>query len=259
MNNRKKYRNMILLLLSLLIVSIVLIILLSMFGFKRIVKSILGLNYTMVTSVTSIIAIIVTIILNQKDKNKTLEANIRAQSQIEFKQKLYDVLSLYDQLLSDVSLLRLDFNDNNSPDLSLISEKSITNQNNCIYKYQFLLNDMEFKIFYYHNYRNCEHNELDKLLRDIQGLNQALILELDHYADLSSDIRSINSKYINYKKELRRSIYYFPFDFSDYEKVVRKTNDIIKNIGNLISNKKLILYEEALKCIEEREIIMKNK
>ena len=256
---KNKNTKLIIILSTIIFILITLLIIVSVFGFKRILDFISNLDYAVVTAVISLVTALYTIIHDRKESKKSIDSAIKSQNQIEFENRLYDVLNIYDQLLYDISSLRMEYTNVTIDENYLIKSESIDNHVNCITKYYFLLNDVEYKIKYYYKLHNQIHNEYDIFITEIKGLNQLLLLELDHYVDLAPKMRKVNNDYFNYKYEhMQNPTNPFAFDFKDVNSIVDESNKIVKNIGDIISSKKQLLYDEALKCIMEREIVLKN-
>ena len=245
-------------LVILLIIFSIIILLLCLFGFDSIIKTIKGFNYSFITSIVSILALIITIINNRKYQNQNIEAIIRSNNQIEFEKELYNILNIYNQLAVDMSLLKVDTEI--SPNNTIIMKECISSWNDCTIKYQYLLDDIEHKIFYFYKYYNdFEHTELDKLIKDIQGLNQSLKLKLAEYSKLSVKAYEINGKFskANCLADYDKKMESLDNVFDDIKVIIHDSADIIMCISNLIMNKKNVIYTEALNCIKERERLIK--
>ena len=157
-----------------------------------------------------------------------------------------------------MSLLKIDFDSSNK---NLIIKEYIVSWNDCTIRYQFLLDDMEHKIYYFYKYYNdFNHNELDKLIKDIQGLNQSIKLELNNYSKLSTKAYKINEEFtkIDYRNNSTAEQDKIDDIFKKCEELIKESNSIVIIISNLILNKKFIIYTEALNSIREREELMKN-
>lgn len=253
---RKNNQVNIVLILSLTF-SIFIIVLLSIFGLKNIMKVICNFNFTAITSIVSVIALISTIIYNRKLQNKNIEASIRSTNQLEFEKELYNILDTYNKLLIDMCLLKLDFDNSNK---NLIMRECISSWNDCTTRYQYLLDDMEHKIYYFYKYYNAfNHDELDKLIKDIQGLNQSIKLELIDYSKLSMKAHKINEKFTKLDKILDSNERQNEINsiFTECEEIIKDSNSIVTIISNLILSKKNIIYTGALNSIKEREKLIK--
>ena len=88
-------------LLVLLVISIIIIILLCIFGLKNIIAFLKLIDYSALTAIVSIIAVIVTIIISEKNQKKTIEATIKSNNRLAFENELYDILNIYNQLITD--------------------------------------------------------------------------------------------------------------------------------------------------------------
>lgn len=246
------------LLVILLIIFLIIIILLCSFGFDAIVKTIKGFDYSFVTSLVSILALIFAIINNYKNQNQNIVAAIRSNNQIEFEKELYNILNIYNQLAVDMSLLKVDIE--GSSNNIIIMRECISSWNDCTTRYHYLLDDIEHKIFYFYKYYNdFEHTELDKLIKDIQGLNQSLKLKLSDYSKLSVKAYEINGKFAkaNCLADYDKKMESIDDVFDDVKVIIRDSTDIIVCISNLIMNKKEVIYNGALNCIKERERLIK--
>lgn len=246
-------------LLVLLVISIIIIILLCIFGLKNIIAFLKLIDYSALTAIVSIIAVIVTIIISEKNQKETIEATIKSNNQLAFENELYDILNIYNQLITDLSLLRIDWE--RPGDNNLIKRESIISWGDCTKKYRYLLADMEHRIYYHYKYYdNIKHDELDKLLKDIQGLNKSIEIKLDEYSKLAIPAYEINTEnteafYMDNKDEKIAKINEL---YKKAEKIINESSDIVLYISKLILDNKKMIYYEALSCIKEREKIIKN-
>ena len=248
------------LLLVLLVISIIIIILLCIFGLKNIIAFLKLIDYSALTAIVPIIAVIVTIIISEKNQKETIEATIKSNNQLAFENELYDILNIYNQLITDLSLLRIDWE--RPGDNNLIKRESIISWGDCTKKYKYLLADMEHRIYYHYKYYdNIKHDELDKLLKDIQGLNKSIEIKLDEYSKLAIPAYEINTENtkILYKKDMEdEKIAKINELYDKAKNIVNESSNIVLYISKLILDNKKMIYYEALSCIKERERIIKN-
>lgn len=244
-------------LLTSLVFSIIVIVLLCIFGIRNIIAFLKCFDYTALAAIVSIIALIVTIVINSKNQSKSIEATIRSNNQLEFEKGLYNILDIYNQLVLDMSLLKIDID---SYQNDLIQKECIYSWNDCTTKYIFLLDDIEHRIYYLYKYYNSfEHNELDKLIKDIKGLNQSLKLKLIDYSNLSVRASKVNGEYAKINNNSVQGNLNSTIDdiFNDIQEIINDQKNIINIISNLILNNKNMIYTEALNCIKEREELIK--
>lgn len=241
--------------LMIIIILLILLCFISIFGFGKVIDFIFNdVNYTAIASISSVVVVIITIISDRKEKFKLIRSNIDSANQLEFERKLFDTLCIYDDLIRELCSFRLEFVgaiDKNS----YISRDTISNWYDLSNKYLYLLLEMKLKIEYLYNTNKYSHNELDKLLKDIEDVNSSLNIKLIDFQKLSIDAININGQHFNIQ-----------FKSNDAEKMntindlYNKANDLINNISDfnnsissIINNKKNLIYEEAQKAISERE------
>lgn len=252
-NNYKNYKIIKYLVFSIIIL-IIIIILISIYGLKGIFYLIKNANYTAVASIVSIIALIYTIIKSKKEQTKIIESLIRSDNQIKFEKELYNILDTYNMLIIDISLLKIEFDRKNNN--NFILPECISNWTDCTIKYSYLLDDMETKMYYLYKYNSFpNHYMYDKLVKDIQGINQSLKIELTNYSKLSTKASNINLKYSMYCQDKTID---FEAISNECKDIIFEAKNIIIEISNIINNKKSIIYDEALECIKERELIIKE-
>lgn len=237
------------------IILLILLCFISVFGFTKVVNFIVNdINYTAVASISSVVAVIITIMLDRKEKYKLIKSNLDSANQLEFERKLLDTLCIYDDLIRELCSFRLEFVgsiDNNS----YISRDTISYWNDLSNKYLYLLPEMKLRIEYLYNTSKYSHNELDKLLKDIEDVNSSLTIKLIDFQKLSIDAININSQHHNNQFELNNDL-----KIKMIEELYNKASVLINNItdfncsiSSIINKKKNLIYEEARKAISERE------
>lgn len=232
---------------------ILLFILSACLSIFLIVKFKIKVNFTALATVVSIVALLYTIIKDRKETKKLIDYNIRINNQLEFENKLYEVINVYNKLIRDINGISIKFIRNS--DYEYIDDNLSDRINTIACNYTFELIGMKNKILYFYKYK--DKSIINKLLDDIDNTNQLLNIDLARLATLRGDISNINYLFSSVKYEK---------DFKNKKKVINNTHketlklnkslfEIANNINKTINDNYNLILNDAMECIEMRKNI----
>ena len=251
MNNKcNKNSKLIFIILIFLLVSTIII---SIFGLKKLLSWFLT-YYPILVVIVSIGSLIYTIHTDMNYRKKELEVSRLSSNQIEFEKRLYNLLCIYDDLINDITNKKLEYAEN---DLNnIIEKKSLVRWNEIPIKYGNILSGITIKLDYLYGMVNSNY-KLDeyKLFKErINGINNSVLKEFKHYADLNLKGTNINTKFskIQYLIDSEQKTKNFDEVFDEIKDLIEEEGMLISSICFTIRDNKEDLYKLALNCINER-------
>ncbi len=216
-----------------------------------IIKYNIKVDYTALATIISIIALLYTIIKDRKETKKLIDYNIKINNQLEFENKLYETINIYNNLIRDISSINIKFIKNS--EYEYIDDNLSDKINNIACNYTFELLGMKNKIIYFYKYKDI--SMINKLLMDIDNINQLLSIDLASLAALRGEISDINYLFAKVKYEN---------DYNGKEKIINNTHkkvvkfnkslfEIIKNINKTINDNYNLILNDAIECINKRK------
>lgn len=216
-----------------------------------IIKYNIKVDYTALATIVSIMALLYTIIKDRKETKKLIDYNIRINNQIEFENKLYETINIYNNLIRDISSINIKFIKNS--EYEYIDDNLSDKINNIACNYTFELLGMKNKIIYFYKYKDI--SMINKLLMDIDNINQLLSIDLASLAALRGEISDINYLFAKVKYEN---------DYNGKEKIINNTHkkvvkfnktlfEITKNINKTINDNYNLILNDAIECINKRK------
>lgn len=192
------------------------------------------------------ITLIYTIFRDSNERNKSIESATLSNNQLEFEKRLYDVLNVYNELISESSVMF--FDTSLTANKIMIPLSTTFKFKDMPIKYRLKFSKMKDDIYYFYREVESVHPVLDNLINDIESLNKKLMIELKKYMNLAIKSIELSKDSIDEMKKIEL-----------YKELNSERTSINSNILNLINDNKESIYNNARLCIRERMRIIKEK